>query len=163
MNFSAVTSCLVAFASVSLAACSENSSGSDSADGGAGAGSGGTGGLAAECAALSPSGLVRFEIGEETLLVGTQDAAFIDEATRLLEAGETRVPVFNQLVDGTGCDAQWSWHPGPGDMEFADFTIELCDGTPSYIEENKVEWFATVERYCPWSAVVTEVSAVDPR
>jgi hypothetical protein len=95
--------------------------------------------------------------------VGTQNDAFFDEARRLLEADETRVPMFTRLIDGTGCDAQWSWHPDPTDMEFADFTIELCDGTPSYIEENKAEWFATVMSYCPWSARVAEVTIVDPR
>jgi hypothetical protein len=69
--------------------------------------------------------------------------------------------MFTRLIDGTACDPQWSWHPDPSDMEFADFTIELCDGIPSYIEENKAEWLATVMNYCPWSARVTGVTTVD--
>jgi len=107
--------------------------------------------------------IVVFEIVAETLRVGTVNGAFIAEAERLLDAGETRVPVFASLVDGTDCDPQWSWHPDPSDMEFADFTIELCDGLPSYIEENKAEWMSSVVSYCPWSARVTEVIRLEPR
>ncbi len=113
------------------------------------------------CAALSPTTLVEFEIAGETLAVGIDNDAFATEAARLLAAGETRIPVFNTLVDGEGCDAQWSWHPDPSDVEFADFTIELCDGVPSHIEENKEGWLATVGSYCPWSARVTDVTSLE--
>jgi hypothetical protein len=135
---------------------------SGNATGGSGGSAGGAGTGGEFCGGLAVSGLVRFEIGDETLLVGTMNDDFFDEARRLLEAGEQRIPVFNTLVDGTGCDAQWSWHPDPSDMEFADFTVEICDGVPSYIEENEAEWMASVGYYCPWSARVTEVTIVEP-
>jgi hypothetical protein len=101
---------------------------------------------------------VDFDVVEETLRVWIENSAFVTEAERLLASAESRVPVFNTLVDGRDCDPQWSWHPDPSDVEFADFTIELCDGIPSYIEENKAEWFDTVGSYCPWSATVTAVT-----
>jgi hypothetical protein len=132
------------------------------------AGSGGTtggagsGGVPAFCGGLTVSGIVEFEIGDETLTVGTMNGAFFAEARRLFESGEQRIPVFNTLVDGSACDAQWSWHPDPTDLEFADITIELCDGLPSYVEENKAEWFQSVGNYCPWSARVTDFIIVDP-
>ncbi len=34
----------------------------------------------------------------------------------------------------------------------AEVTIELCDGTPSYVEAHLDEWIEQVGRYCPWSA-----------
>jgi hypothetical protein len=134
------------------------SAGSSSGRGGT-AGRGGTGGIGGLCDDYTNGAFVEFEIVEETLRVWIENEAFITEAQRLLAADETRVPAFNTLVDGTGCDPQWSWHPDPSDVEFADFTIELCDAVPSYIEENKAEWFDSVGSWCPWSARVTAVVA----
>ena len=119
---------------------------------------GGMGGNGALCADRTGGALIDFAIADDTLRVWIENSAFIAEAERLLDAGETRVPMFSTLLDGTDCDEQWTWHPDPADVEFADFTIELCDGTPSYIEENKAEWLDTVGSYCPWSARVTAVT-----
>ena len=151
---SAVFASFFAAVLAQTAACSDTGSGSDSNDGGA-SGSGG-GEL---CADRTGGALVDFEIVEETLRVWIENTAFITEAERLLAAGETRVPVFDTLVDGTDCDPQWSWHPDPVEVDFADFTIEICDAVPSYIEENEAEWFDSVGSYCPWSARVTAVTA----
>jgi hypothetical protein len=131
-------------------------------DGGGGAdsgGSGGAGGAGELCEDYTDGAFVEFEIVKETFRVWIENAAFITEAERLLAAGETRVPVFETLIDGTGCDPQWSWHADPDDVSFADFTIELCDAVPSYIEENKDDWFDQVGSWCPWSARVTAVTA----
>jgi hypothetical protein len=134
------------------------SAGSSGGSGGA-SGRGGTGGSGALCEDYTDGAFVEFEIVEETFRVWIENAAFITEAQRLLAAGETRVPVFETLVDGTGCDPEWSWHPDPSEVSFADFTIEVCDAVPSYIEENKAEWFDSVGSWCPWSARVTRVTA----
>jgi hypothetical protein len=34
----------------------------------------------------------------------------------------------------------------------AEATIDLCDGLPSYVEENVDEFVENVGRYCPWAA-----------
>jgi hypothetical protein len=34
----------------------------------------------------------------------------------------------------------------------AEATIEVCDGLPSFVEEDLAEWLASVGQYCPWSA-----------
>ena len=146
---------------VNAVGCAEDSTGDASETGGAssgGASSGGSGGGGQLCADRTGGAFVDFEIAGDTLRVWIENEAFVTEAERLLDANETRVPVFDTLVDGQGCDPQWSWHPDPSDVDFADFTIELCDGTPSYIEENKAEWLDTVGSYCPWSARVTAVT-----
>lgn len=46
----------------------------------------------------------------------------------------------------------WSWHLDPEQIEMAEVTMELCDGTPSFVEEELDYFVATVGRYCPWSA-----------
>lgn len=139
------------------------SAGSAGRGGNAGAsgasGSAGTSGNGGElCADRTGGALVDFTIVEETLRVWIESPAFVTEAERLLASGESRIPVFEDLLDGSDCDSQWSWHPNPVDVDFADFTIEICDGIPSYIEENKTEWLGSVDAYCPWSATVSAVT-----
>ncbi len=95
--------------------------------------------------------------GAQTLTIFTVDDAFIEEASRLLATGQTRIPVFD-LVDGAGADPQWSWHVDPATPVFADVAIELCDGCPRDVESNKPYWLGTVKRYCPWSAAVSAVT-----
>ena len=39
----------------------------------------------------------------------------------------------------------------------AEVAIELCDGLPSYVEENVDEFVERVRRYCPWAAKLVEL------
>jgi hypothetical protein len=39
----------------------------------------------------------------------------------------------------------------------ADATIELCDGSPSYVEANLTEYVEVVRRYCPWGATLVDL------
>ncbi|MEE9217912.1 MAG: PQQ-dependent sugar dehydrogenase [Acidobacteriota bacterium] len=112
------------------------------------------------CPERDGGALITFSVVNETLSVWITDDTFIDRALQLLDAGETQVPLFQALVDGPDCDPQWSWHVDPQQVSFADFTIEVCDGLPSDIEQNKEYWLETVGSYCPWSGVVM---AVDDR
>jgi hypothetical protein len=54
-----------------------------------------------------------------------------------------------------GVNAPWTWHIDPATFSFADATTEVCDGIPSFVEDETV----TSPDYCPWSA---QVVAVDP-
>ena len=47
----------------------------------------------------------------------------------------------------------WSWHLDADDFEWADMTIEVCDGNPGDVESGALTW----DRYCPWSAKVVSV------
>lgn len=85
------------------------------------------------------------------------DGAFIDRAQEILAGGPSQIPIFGTLLDGRACDPQWTWHPDPRDVAFADAAIELCDGLPSHIEADKDYWLNTVGSYCPWTAVVAAV------
>lgn len=79
------------------------------------------------------------------------------ENARMLLAGEEAPSIPNGVVlrDGDGgVNEPWSWHIDPESLEWADFTIEVCDGLPSDVEEDII----TSENYCPWSA---EVIALD--
>lgn len=51
----------------------------------------------------------------------------------------------------------WSWHLDPGDFEWAEVTMEVCDGLPYHVEDGTL----TSDRYCPWTAEVISVEPLD--
>jgi hypothetical protein len=59
------------------------------------------------------------------------------------------------VVRTTGVNTGWTWSLDPGDFEWAELTIEGCDGNPADVEA--ASW--TSDRYCPWSATVVAVDA----
>ncbi len=50
-----------------------------------------------------------------------------------------------------GFNRPWSWHLRPDTVRMVEFSIELCDGRPSYVESELDYWIDTVKSYCPWS------------
>ena len=132
---------------------------------------------AALCGDLVDGALVEFSVHvstlehpdtTETLKLWLSDDAFIDEALRLFESQEQRVPNFEGLLDGQDCDSQWTWHvnaatarwlepgeiPGGGGDEIP---TDSCDGLPSAVEAQKAYWFEQVRRYCPQDAKVLSI------
>lgn len=97
--------------------------------------------------------IVTFEVVDErfkALLTQPDDIAI---ARRLL-LGEDAPGIPNgRVIRETGVNEGWSWSMDPDDIEFAELTIEVCDGLPSHVEDGTV----TSDRYCPWSALVVEI------
>lgn len=82
----------------------------------------------------------------------TQDQ--IDHVKALLAGSEEgRIPNGKVVRDDPGVNSPWSWHIDPNTLEFADQTIEVCDGLPEYVEDHTV----TSDYYCPWSAKVVKL------
>lgn len=111
----------------------------------------------------SPSGggeavVVTFRVADaEEYRILLTDPEDIAAAERLL-AGEEAPRIPNGVIvrDGDGgVNAGYSWHIDPDSVEFAEMTIELCDGLPSYVEDGSLSG----ERFCPWSA---EVISIEP-
>lgn len=97
--------------------------------------------------------VVTFEVVDQRYKVLLTERADIETARRLL-AGEDVPSIPNgRVVRETGVNEGYSWSIDPNDIEFADVTIEVCDGSPSDVETGVV----TGDRYCPWSAVVIGV------
>lgn len=69
--------------------------------------------------------------------------------------GERESAIPNAVVvrGDPSVNTGYSWHMDPDTFEWADMTIEVCDGLPSDVEGNTI----TSDRYCPWSAVVISV------
>jgi hypothetical protein len=120
--------------------------------------------LSLSCApehAADDSSTVIFEIrgrgenGWAPFYVALSDPATIAKARAQLSLPETH---RNQFVNGTikagngGVNAPWSWHLTQVDL--VEMAVEVCDGTPMFVEANVDYWVNSVTRYCPWSSYV---------
>ena len=104
----------------------------------------------------SPAGVVVTlrVVDREEYRIRLTDPADIDIARKLL-AGEAAPGIPNGKVVRGSADVNtgYTWHIDPNDIDFADITIELCDGLPSDVEKNQVSG----DRYCPWAAKVVKI------
>ena len=114
------------------------------------------------CAPAAPADpepvVATFEVaGDETYKVELATPELIEHAQQLL-AGEQVAAIPNGTVvrDDPGVNEPWSWHIDPATLEFADMTIEVCDGIPSYVEDGTV----TSDQYCPWSAKIIAIDGL---
>jgi hypothetical protein len=101
--------------------------------------------------------LIKFEVNKERVTFWITNLDFIRKAEEYQESGKARVPMFHKLMDGIDCDSQWTWYVDPEHVEWVEQAVELCDGRPSDIENNKKYWFNTVKMYCPWGTTVRSV------
>lgn len=98
--------------------------------------------------------IVTIDTGGETfriLLTQPDDIAI----ARALLAGTSRSNIPNgRVIRGDpGVNTGYSWHIDPNDIEWAEVTMELCDGNPSDVENNAISG----DRFCPWFARVTAI------
>ncbi len=120
------------------------------------------GGAPSEQPAPAPEGVVvtlRVADAEEYRIRLT-DPDDIGIAQKLL-AGEVspRIPNGRVVRDQPDVNVGYSWHIDPDSIEFADTTIEVCDGRPSDVEKGVI----SSDRYCPWSAKVVAIAPVGSR
>jgi hypothetical protein len=100
----------------------------------------------------SRGALVIIAVANETFRVHLLDQRQIDAAHRAASGGPARIP-NGRIVAGTGPNAGWSWHLE--DVEFVEVTTEVCDGRPSDVEREGVNFGAG--RFCPWIARVISI------
>lgn len=94
--------------------------------------------------------------GGETFRVLIRNEEAIAEAERLLDSDDQRI-ITGPLERGDGgFNAPWSWYLDPDSVSFADVTIEVCDGCPSFVEDSLDYWVDTVGIYCPWSTEIID-------
>ena len=111
--------------------------------------------LAACTPTAAQNPVATFEVaGGETYRIELATPELVDHAERLL-AGEpiAAIPLGTVVRDSASVNEPWSWHIDPATLEFADITVEVCDGLTSYVEDRTV----TSEQFCPWSARVISI------
>jgi hypothetical protein len=64
-----------------------------------------------------------------------------------------RIPNGRVIRGANDVNTGHQWSIDPNDFEWADVTIEVCDGRPSDVDRSS--WNA--DRYCPWSATVVKI------
>ena len=114
---------------------------------------------------LSGGVLATFDVNGEAFRVWVTNPRTIQQLLGLASgAGAANIP-NGRIQRGPGLadyNLPWSWHLDPEDIEMAEMTAEVCDGTPSYVEAHLDEFVDTVGRYCPWSARLVSVDVHDP-
>jgi hypothetical protein len=97
--------------------------------------------------------IVTFEVGDERFKALLTDPADVGIAHRLLAGDDVPSIPNGRVIRETGVNAGYSWSLDPDDIEFAEITVEVCDGLPSDVEAGTISG----DRYCPWSAVVVAI------
>jgi hypothetical protein len=59
-----------------------------------------------------------------------------------------------------GENLEWRWAFEYDAWHLTDFSAEVCDATPQYLEDHLAEWLSSVGEYCPWSAFVKDTAWV---
>jgi hypothetical protein len=102
--------------------------------------------------APSPLAVATFAVGGETFRVALTSAEQVAAARAAQGGGRARIP-SGRIVAGTQVNTGWSWHLE--DLAFAEVTIEVCDGRPSDVERDGVQFGGG--RFCPWTATVVRI------
>ena len=100
----------------------------------------------------STGAIVTFAVADETFRVWLTSADQIAAARAAQSGGPARIP-NGRVVAGAQINTGWSWHMEA--VEFAEFTIELCDGRPSDVEREGPQFGGG--RFCPWTARILRI------
>jgi hypothetical protein len=90
----------------------------------------------------------------ELFRILTRDPVVIAQGEALAGTSVQRVVGGNLAPGHGGFNEPWSWHMRPETVQFSEQAIELCDGCPSFVEDDLDYWLNTVGQYCPWGAEV---------
>jgi alkylglycerol monooxygenase len=93
-------------------------------------------------------------VDRETFVLRATDPETIRLATENFRGRNAMFPIGPLLPGPGGFNAPWSWHFDPDRVRMAEIAIEVCDGRPSYVEENLQDFLGT---YCPWGARVVAI------
>lgn len=109
--------------------------------------------------AMGPSVTFQFvqKSHDERFFASTDDAAVIAAARAQLALpfDQRALHIIGAIEAGDGgVNAPWSWHFAPSAWKLSEFSMEVCDGWPSYIEEHLDEWLKAPGSFCPWASRV---------
>jgi hypothetical protein len=110
--------------------------------------------------ALKSGALATFEVEGKRFRVWTTNPQTIHDLHELQQGTSTANIPNGRILRGPGRarhNAPYHWHLDPQDITMGEAAIELCDGLPSYVEENVDEFLDRVGRYCPWAARLVEL------
>jgi hypothetical protein len=98
--------------------------------------------------------LFTVQVVGQTFKVKVEGDAAVAALNARMQSGLEGV-IHGRLVRGNGgFNSPWDWHLDPASVSAPDAAIELCDGSPSFVQEELDYYLASVKFYCPWGAKV---------
>ena len=91
----------------------------------------------------------------DTFVMFVTDPATIQLATENLQGKNNRFPSGRIQIGNGGFNGIWGWHYVPDSIRMVEASVEVCDGTPSYVNTHLNDFLAV--GYCPWAAKVIKV------
>jgi hypothetical protein len=107
------------------------------------------------CTQLPSAGVyATFRVVNDVFYASITNPPGIDQAIALWRGqSQAKIPT-GQLECGNGTyNCGYTWRMNPAGITFAEITIEVCDATPSYVQNNCTSF--PNGQYCPWSAELT--------
>lgn len=104
--------------------------------------------------------LATFRVQSDTFRVWTDRPGAMASLEALASDGGAASIPNAPLLRGPGRadhNEPWSWHLHPEALEIVAVAAEVCDGRPSFVEEELDYWIDDVGRYCPWSAELVDL------
>jgi hypothetical protein len=93
-------------------------------------------------------------VGDEQFVLRSTDPDTIAQLRDVLAGKRTGFPAGPLRAGDGGFNSPWTWHFDEDKVVVAEVTIEICDGTPSYVETH----LSSFPTYCPWSARIVSES-----
>lgn len=87
-------------------------------------------------------------VGSEQFVLRSTHPETIAELREAAAGRRAGFPIGPLRRGDGGFNGPWSWHLDPAETRLTEAAIEVCDGTPSYVEAHVAD-FPT---YCPWGA-----------
>jgi hypothetical protein len=103
--------------------------------------------------APSMTAIATVAVANETFRIRLIGDSQIAAARAAQAGGRAQIP-NGRIVRGTQVNEGWSWHME--EVEFAESTIELCDGRPSDVEREGPTFGGG--RFCPWTARIVRIN-----
>ena len=89
------------------------------------------------------------------VIAATSDTTVITKALAQLALPENERMLFinGELQYSTGTNNPlYSWHFVTDAWDLVEVAVEVCDGQPSDVENDKPYWIDLIGRFCPWSS-----------
>ncbi len=107
--------------------------------------------------------LITTQPNERGFVVAITDPATIAEARELIRAGKSKIVNGIIVTSPASYNPPWKFHYEPSSVRLADFTIDSCDATATYVEDHLQDAgknFLPGNRWCPWhTRLIREVGA----
>jgi len=102
------------------------------------------------------------QVTDETFVMYVTDLETVELALDNLKGKNSKIP-FGELGAGDGgFNEPWSWHLVPDTVRMVDFSIEIYDGRPSFVEDELDYWLGSIGFYCPWGGKVVSADRAPP-